>query len=61
MLLHGLKSPGVSLPRIRKAELEAGVNLAADFIDHPFKAPFERVAAVRAQQAYETTAIKKSS
>jgi hypothetical protein len=35
------------------------VNLAADFIDHPLKAPFERVmASVRAQQAYETTAIK---
>jgi lysophospholipase L1-like esterase len=50
---------GVASREYEKAELEAGVNLAADFIDHPFKAPFERVmAAVRAQQAYETTAIK---
>ena len=41
------------------AELEAGVNLAADFIEHPLLAPFRTVwdAAAR-KQAYETRQMK---
>ena len=42
------------------AQLAAGVNLAADFVDNPFCEPFKRVdAAVAAKQAYETKQIKE--
>ena len=42
------------------AQLAAGVNLAADFVDNPFCAAYQRVdAAVAAKQAYETQQIKK--
>jgi lysophospholipase L1-like esterase len=41
------------------AQLEQGVNLAADFALNPFSAAFEKVdAAVAAKQAYETHQIK---
>lgn len=50
---------GATSREYAKAELEKGVNLAADFIDHPLKAPFEKVlGSVKVQQAYETTAVK---
>ena len=40
-------------------QLAAGINLAADFLDNPFKSAFARVdAAVKAQQDYETPASK---
>jgi len=42
------------------AELEAGVNLAADFTTNPFSEGFKRVdEAVKAKQAYETEQMKK--
>ena len=42
------------------AELEAGVNLAADFAANPFSDAFNRVdEAVKAKQDYETKQIKK--
>jgi len=41
------------------AQLEAGVNLAADFEKNPFSAPFAKVdGAVAAKQEYETRQIK---
>ncbi|MDB6133813.1 MAG: hypothetical protein JWM59_2056 [Verrucomicrobiales bacterium] len=43
-----------------KAELEKGINLAADFADNPFSGPFESVSkAVFAKQDYETRQIKQ--
>ncbi len=43
------------------AQLAAGVNLAADFVDNPFCEPFKRVdEAVAAKQAYETRQIKQA-
>ena len=42
------------------AQLAAGVNLAADFVENPFGDAFKKVdEAVAAKQAYETTQIKK--
>ena len=42
------------------AQLEAGVNLADDFVTNPFSAAFAKVdAAVAAKQAYETKQIKQ--
>ncbi len=42
-----------------QAELESGINLAAVFLDNPFRDAFAAVdAAVKAQQAYETPAVK---
>lgn len=42
-----------------KAELEKGVNLAAEFAESPFSEPFKKLEAlVSAKQAYETTMIK---
>ena len=42
-----------------KADLEKGINLAAEFPDNPFCAPFEKVSkAVFAKQDYETRQIK---
>lgn len=42
------------------AQLAAGVNLAADFVDNPFCEPFKKVdEAVAAKQAYETKQIKQ--
>lgn len=43
-----------------REQLAAGINLAAEFMDNPFSAPFERVlAAVKAKQAFETTMVKR--
>ena len=42
-----------------KADLEKGINLAAEFPNNPFSAPFEKVSkAVFAKQDYETRQIK---
>jgi len=42
------------------ADLEKGVNLAADFIEHPLLAPFRKVwDAAAKKQAYETRQIKE--
>ena len=42
------------------AQLAAGVNLAADFVDNPFSAPYRQVdELVAAKQAYETKQIKQ--
>lgn len=43
-----------------KAQLEAGINLAAEFLDNPFSEAFAKVdAQVAAKQAFETTVIKE--
>jgi hypothetical protein len=43
-----------------KEQLAAGINLAAEFIDNPFSAPFAQVMdAVGAKQAFETGMVKK--
>ncbi len=43
----------------RADQLSAGINLAAEFLDNPFSTAFAEVEkAVRAQQAYETPAVK---
>lgn len=50
---------GATSREYTKEALEKGVNLAADFTDHPLKAPFEKVmSAVKIQQSYETAAVK---
>ncbi|HEV2295420.1 MAG TPA: SGNH/GDSL hydrolase family protein [Tepidisphaeraceae bacterium] len=42
-----------------KAELQAGINLAAEFLDNPFSEPLKRVEqAVRRQQDFETPMIR---
>jgi hypothetical protein len=42
------------------AAAERGINLAAEFLDNPFSAPFLRVEeAVKAQQNYETPLVKR--
>jgi hypothetical protein len=42
-----------------KAELEAGVNLAASFFDNPFQDQFKKVdGLIQAKQNFETTMIK---
>jgi lysophospholipase L1-like esterase len=42
------------------ADLEKGINLAAEFLVNPFAAPFKKVdAAVQAQQAFETTLVQQ--
>ena len=51
---------GPSAKVFTKAQLEAGVNLAAEFLDNPFSAPFEQVmTAVKNKQAFETRMIKR--
>jgi lysophospholipase L1-like esterase len=51
---------GSSTNRYTSAQLAAGVNLAADFVDNPFCDSFRRVdAAVKAKQEYETKQIKQ--
>jgi len=50
---------GKTSKEFTKEELEKGVNLAAEFLDNPFSEPFKTVqAAIQAQQAFETPAIK---
>jgi hypothetical protein len=42
------------------ADMEKGINLAAEFLDNPFVAEFDRVhKLVQAQQAFETLFIKQ--
>jgi hypothetical protein len=41
------------------ADLEKGINLAAEFLDNPFSEPFAKVEGlIKSQQAFETPAIK---
>jgi hypothetical protein len=50
---------GTAEKTFTSAQLAAGINLAAEFLDNPFSAAFARVeAAVKAQQSYETPATK---
>ena len=50
---------GTTTKTFTKEQLSAGVNLAAEFIDNPFVAPFNRVlGAVGQKQASETSMIK---
>lgn len=43
-----------------KAQLEKGINLAAEFLDNPFSPAFQKVEeAVKAQQDFETPAVKE--
>ena len=51
---------GAETRQYEAARLEAGVNLAADFIEHPLLAPFRKVwAAAEAKQAYETRQLRQ--
>jgi hypothetical protein len=46
--------------RFTRAQLEAGINLAAEFLDNPFSEPFAKVdQAVRTKEAFETFMIKQ--
>jgi hypothetical protein len=50
---------GSASKTFKAAELEKGVNLAAEFIDNPFSGPFMAVEKViRQQQDYETPLVK---
>src|SRR5213076_3197664 len=50
---------GDSSKEFSKADLEKGVNLAAEFLDNPFSANFKKVHdAIRAQQNFETVMVK---
>ncbi|MFO0789997.1 MAG: SGNH/GDSL hydrolase family protein [Pirellulales bacterium] len=50
---------GNSSKEFSSAQLAQGINLAAEFIDNPFREPFKKVEdAVRQQQEYETGLIK---
>ena len=52
---------GAAAKLFTKAELEKGVNLAAEFIENPFSEVFRKLEAIVAQkQAYETTMIKQT-
>jgi hypothetical protein len=51
---------GNATKEFTRAQLESGVNLAAEFLDNPFSEPFQKLdAAVGAKQAFETFAIKQ--
>ncbi len=51
---------GKAAKEFAAADLAKGVNLAAEFLDNPFCAPFQKVEhVIRAQQHYETPLIKK--
>jgi lysophospholipase L1-like esterase len=50
---------GESSKEFSRDQLAKGINLAAEFIDNPFRAPFRKVEeAVREQQKYETGLVK---
>jgi hypothetical protein len=50
---------GTTSKEFSREELAKGINLAAEFIDNPFRKPFHKVEdAVREQQKYETGLIK---
>ncbi len=66
LVVKGLKTPnarvtwGTASKVFPAADLEKGVNLAAEFVDNPFSQPFAKVAAaVAAQQAFETVLVKQ--
>ncbi len=51
---------GSSGKSFSKAELEKGINLAAEFLDNPFSEPFSKLdALVAKKQAFETNLIKE--
>ncbi len=50
---------GAQTKEFTAAQLAAGINLAAEFLDNPFSAPFAKVRdAVRQQQDFETMVVK---
>lgn len=50
---------GKTSKEFEAAEIEKGINLAAEFLDNPFSAPFEAVQnKIHAQQDYETPLVK---
>ena len=50
---------GTETKAFTKVELEKGINLAAEFLDNPFSAPFQELdRAVGAKQQFETQMIK---
>lgn len=52
---------GEATKTFTRAELEKGINLAAEFPDNPFSAPFQQLeAAIAAKQNYETFLIKSA-
>ena len=52
---------GAAAKVFTKAELEKGVNLAAEFIENPFSEGFRKLEAIVSQkQAFETTMIKQT-
>jgi hypothetical protein len=66
LVVKGLKTPkarvtwGKESKEFTAAELEKGVNLAAEFADNPFSEAFAKVnAAVAAQQNFETLLVKQ--
>jgi len=65
LVVKGLPTPraqvtwGSVSKEFTTSELEAGINLAAEFLDNPFCAPFRAVEAqINKQQAFETPYIK---
>ena len=51
---------GKSVKTFSRAQLEQGINLAAEFIDNPFVEPFQRLdRIVQQKQQYETNMIKR--
>lgn len=51
---------GPKAKNFSKAELEKGINLAAEFLDNPFNSAFTKAEqAIAAQQAFETPAVKQ--
>lgn len=65
LIVTGLKSDrakvtwGEASREFSRADLVAGINLAEEFLDNPFSAPFKQVeSAVRAQQDFETPMVR---
>jgi lysophospholipase L1-like esterase len=65
LVVTGLKSDkakvtwGAETKKFSAADLAAGINLAAEFLDNPFSEPFKKVeGAVRAQQDFETPMVR---
>jgi lysophospholipase L1-like esterase len=66
LIVRNLKSTkaqitwGTLTKEFTRADLEKGINLAAEFLDNPFSEPFKKVnEAVAGKQGYETWAIKE--
>lgn len=52
---------GKSAKKFSRAQLEEGINLAAEFLDNPFSKPFaDVIVAVGQKQKYETTMVKET-